>query len=136
MLTRSTRSLICGLAAAIALGGAPPALAKHGDDDGGRGDVRTTGRCTKGSSSTLRLRSRDGAISVEFEISRRRRGESWRVVVVHERRVAWRGSARTGGSGSFRVRRTVADLDGADLVTVHATGPGGIGCDATATLWE
>jgi hypothetical protein len=93
------------------------------------------GTCAKGASSKLRLRSRDGEIRVEFELRRNRRGERWRVVLVHERRVAWRGSVRTTGSrGSFRVRRTLRDLGGSDRVKVRAAGPRGVTCEAAATL--
>jgi hypothetical protein len=116
------------------LAGAAPAAARGGDDDGRR-EARVTGTCAAGASSKLRLRSRDGEISVEFDLSRARRGERWRVVLVHERRVAWRGNVRTQrSSGSFRLRRTLPDLDGVDRVTVRASGPPGLTCEANATL--
>jgi len=92
------------------------------------------GTCGSGASSKLRLRSRDGEISVEFEVKRSRRGERWRVVLVHERRVAWRGARTTGSSGSFRVRRTLRDLAGSDRVKARASGPRGVTCEAAATL--
>jgi len=93
------------------------------------------GTCAKGAESKLRLRSRDGRISVELEVRRDRRGERWRVVLAHERRVAWRGSVRTPRSGgSFRVRRSLPDFDGSDRVTVRASGPRGVSCEASATL--
>ena len=38
---------------------------------------------------------RDGAMRAQFEVDRTRSGESWRVVLVQDRRVAWRGRART-----------------------------------------
>jgi hypothetical protein len=136
MLLRACSSVLSALALALAL--AAPAVADRGDSgDGGRTEARVAGHCSAGGTSQLRLRSRDGAIALEFEVRRRRASERWRVVVVHERRVAWRGTARTGGSGgSFRIRRTLADLDGPDLVTVRASGPGGIACRASATLLE
>jgi len=113
---------------------AAPAPAKDGDDDGRR-EARVVGTCPNGASSKLRLRSRDGEISVEFEVKRNRRGERWRVVLVHERRVAWRGTVRTSRSGgSFRVRRTLRDYDGSDRVTVRASGPRGLTCEATGQL--
>lgn len=107
-----------------------------GDDDGDRREARVGGTCGGGgATSKLRLRSRDGVIGVEFEVQRRGRGEAWRVVLVHERKVEWRGSVRTSGSsGSFRVRRSLDDFDGPDQVTVRASGPRGIICQATATL--
>ena len=84
------------------LAGAAPAAARDGEDDDGRREARVAGTCAKGASSKLRLRSRDGTISVEFEVKRSRRGERWRVVLVHERRVAWRGSAAHGPLGRAR----------------------------------
>jgi hypothetical protein len=115
--------------------GGAPALARDGGDDDGRREARTEGTCAKGASSKLRLRSRDGTISVEFEVKRSRSGERWRIVLVHERRVAWRGSVRTRRSGgSFALRRSLPDFDGSDRVTVRASGPRGITCEAAATL--
>jgi hypothetical protein len=121
---------------AVLLAGLAPAtaVAKDGDDDGRR-EARVTGTCSSGAASTLRLRSRDGEIRVDFQVKRRRAGESWRVVVVHERRVASRTSARTSGSdGSFQLRRTLGDLEGPDEVVVRAAGPRGMTCEASATL--
>ena len=122
--------------ALLAAGGPAPAAARDGGggDDDGRREARVAGTCGKGASSKLRLRSRDGEISVEFEVKRRRGGERWRVVLVHERRVAWRGVRTTGSSGSFRVRRTLRDLGGSDRVKVRGSGPRGVTCEAAATL--
>lgn len=129
MLSRITCAALCVLAL---VGGATPAVAKDGD---GRREARVSGSCSKGAWSQLRLRSRDGEISVEFELKRRRAGESWRLVLVHERRVASRATLRTkGSSGSLRMRRTLDDLDGPDAVTVRASGPRGMTCEASATL--
>ena len=123
---------VCIAAASLALGSAPAtALADGGDDQ----DVRIRGTCGKGVTSKLRLRAKDGAIQVEFEVKSNRGGERWRVVLVHERRVAWRGRARTrSGSRSFRVRRSLPDFDGADQVTARASGPRGNTCQASGVL--
>jgi hypothetical protein len=136
-----SRSFVRGAACVLALTllcGAVPASAKHGGgggDDDGRREARVAGACSTGATSKLRLRSRDGSISVEFEVRRRRGGERWRVVLVHERRVAWRSAIRTkGSSGSFRIRRSLDDYDGPDQVTARASGPRGLTCEASATL--
>lgn len=122
---------VLAITVALLAAGAAPASAR--DDD--RREARVAGTCGKGASSKLRLRSRDGEIRVEFEVRRNRRGERWRVVLVHERRVVWRGSVRTSRSrGSFRVRRTLRDLRGSDRVKVRASGPRGVTCAAAATL--
>jgi hypothetical protein len=108
------------------------AAAKDGD-----GEVRVTGVCGRGAQSELRLKTRDDGIELRFKLDHTRRGAAWRVVVVQERRIAWKGSARTAGSSaSFDVRRTLQDLPGADAVTVSAWGPRGLVCRATATLPE
>jgi hypothetical protein len=124
-------SAVAAISLALALG-APSLALGHGGDDK---DVRVSGTCGKGATSKLRLRAKDGAIRVEFEVDGNRAGERWRVVLVHERRVAWRGQARTrSGSGAFRIRRSMPDFDGADQVTARASGPRGNTCAATGLL--
>lgn len=98
------------------------------------GDVRVTGSCGRGASSELRLRPDDGMIAVELRVERGRRGERWTVVLVHERRVAWRATRSTGSSGDLRVRRSVRDLAGADAISVRASGPAGITCQAAGVV--
>jgi hypothetical protein len=130
---RSRLVLISVAAILLALGAPPAALARGGGGDGQ--DVRVSGSCGRGATSKLRVRAKDGAIRVEFEVEGRRGGERWRVVLVHERRVAWRGRARTrSGSGTFRIRRSLPDFEGADQVTARASGPRGNTCEATALL--
>ncbi len=131
MNRRILSCLMCALALLLA---ASPAPAAPGSGSGGDDEARVSGRCSKGTSSQLRLRAKDGAIRVEFEVKKRRARESWRVVFVHERRIAWRGTVHTTSGGSFRVRRSYDDYDGADNVTARATGPRGITCRASATL--
>ena len=101
---------------------------------GGDDEVRASGRCGGGARSELRLKADDGTIELRFEVRGARRG-SWRVVVVQERRVAWRGTVRaSGGSRSFRVERDLDDLPGADAIMVRASGPRGVTCSASGTL--
>ena len=107
----------------------------RGDRGGGGAEIRVAGSCTAGVSSTLRLRSRDGQIRVDFELQRHGARAGWRVVLIHERRVEWRTSGRTRGpDGALEISRTVRDYGGPDQVSVIASGPGGSGCDASATL--
>jgi hypothetical protein len=103
----------------------------------GRGEVRVAGVCGSGATSKLRLRSGDDGIEVRFEVDHNRAGVVWRVVLVHERRIAWKGAARTTRpSGSFEVRQTLQDLPGADAVTAQAWGPRGLVCRAVAVLGD
>lgn len=123
----------CGAVVAL-LFAAPAAGAKDGGSDDRR-EARVKASCSRGATAELRLRSRDGAIRVEFDLRRRAGGELWRVVVVQERKVRARASLRTKRSGgALRVRRSLRDLDGPDRVTVRASGPRGLTCEANATL--
>jgi hypothetical protein len=124
--------VVCVAGLCLALLVAAPALAKDGD---GRAEIRVAGSCTARATSKLKLKSRDGVLELEFEVDHNRSGTLWRVAIVHERRVAWRGAARTSGpSGSFAIERRIPDLRGPDTVTARAWGPNGITCRATATL--
>jgi hypothetical protein len=131
---RAPLSLLLVLALlALAAVGPGSALAKGGHGD--RPEVRVAGVCGKGATSKLKLKARDGAIEAEFEVDHNRAGTPWRVVLVQERRVVWRGHARTGGaSGSFSVERRLGDYPGADQVMARAVGPRGVTCQATAVL--
>src|SRR3954453_22134742 len=62
-------------------------------------EVRAAARCGHGGSAQLRVRRDDGALEVRFELEHSRTpGARWRLVLVHEGRVDWRGSARARGS--------------------------------------
>ena len=67
-----------------------PASGSAGDD---RDEVRRTGTCTHTSEATLRLRAHDGTIRVELEIDGERPGSRWAVILLHERRIAFRGDS-------------------------------------------
>ncbi len=103
-------------------------------DDGER-EVRRAGACTGSSRATIRLKADDGQIEVEFEVRTRSSTKAWRVVLLHERRVAFQGLVRPRSGGrSVRLRRTVPDWFGRDTIVVRATGPGIETCRATATI--
>jgi hypothetical protein len=110
------------------------AQARSGDHGGG-GDVRVAADCGRGVAASLRLHADDGRIEVRFHLEQRRGRGAWRIAIVHEQRVSSRATRRTTRSDdSFEVRRMVPDLPGSDTVAVHAWGPRGLGCRATATL--
>jgi hypothetical protein len=111
--------------------------AARGDEHGGGGDgeVRVAGHCGRGATSSLRVRGRDDGIEVRFRLRETRGRGLWRITIVHENRVASRATKRTTRSeDSFELRRMLPDLPGSDAVAVHAWGPRGIGCRASATL--
>ena len=111
------------------------AQARSDDDGGGGGEARVPATCARGAAASLRLRGEDGAIEVRFRLRQGRGHGTWRIALVHERRVSARATRRTTRGGrSFELERTLPDLEGSDTVAVRAWGPGGLGCTATATL--
>ena len=119
--------LACAIGA-VALVAIPATSAKDGD-------VLVRGACTKASSSKLKLSEEDGRIEVEFEVDQNRNGVRWTVVLRRPATVLVRTTRVTRGpSGSFELRRVVADLAGADRITARATSPSGEVCRATAAF--
>jgi hypothetical protein len=90
----------------------------------GCGAVHAAGDCAD---ATLQLASVNGRIRAQFALPD---GVPWRLVVVHEGHVAWRGHAGRRGE------RWLADYEGIDHVSVRAVGPGGRICTASADLSE
>lgn len=98
-------------------------------------DVRTAATCGRGASAKLRVKADHGALEVEYRVRRTHAGERWSVALIHERRVAWRGSATTSSrQHGFRIRRTLPNYPGADEVSARAVNRRGLTCQATATL--
>jgi len=101
-------------------------------DDGP--EVRVTRSCSSGSEMSLRARSDAGSIRIELRIDPARPGP-WRVIFLHERRIAYRGTLRpSSSSGNVRLRRTVRDLYGRDSLVIRSTGPRGDSCRIAAEL--
>lgn len=123
--------VVVALAAVVPGAVAPPAADARGGDDA---RVRTAARCGRAAATRLELRGRDGGIRMDWRLERGRARERWRVVVVQEGRVAWRGTRSIAGSGELRLRLTLRDLSGADRVEVRASGPRGTACGVAATL--
>jgi hypothetical protein len=124
-----SRGLIVGVAAAAGvLAAATPIAAKDGD-------VLVRGTCTKASTSKLTLSEEDGRIEVEFEVDQNRSGVRWSVTLRRPTTVLLRTTRVTRApSGSFEVRRVVADLAGPDRISARATSPSGEVCRVTATF--
>jgi hypothetical protein len=130
MSSRGFRIVAVALVALTATLALPLAAAADDEPD----DVRRTGTCSRSSDVELRLRADDDAIEVELEIETRRRGAKWAVILLHERRIAYRGTVRADRGGSVELRRHVPDWVGPDSVVVRATGPRGETCRVSATL--
>jgi len=102
--------------------------------DDGPDDVRRTGTCSRSSELRLRLRSDDDVVRVEVEIETSRHGSRWAVILLHERRIAFRGNLRTDDGRSIELRRSVPNWFGVDSFIVRATGPRGETCRVSAEL--
>ncbi len=112
------RSLAVAAVATAALVAAPATLAR--DDD-----VHVRGACTQGSSVELELSDEDGRIEVELEVDQNRNGVPWRVTLRRNGVVVATRAARTRApSGSFEVRRIVANGPGRDRISATATRSG------------
>jgi hypothetical protein len=119
--------LACTISAA-ALVAIPTTSAKDGD-------VLVRRICTKASAAKLKLSEEDGRIEVEFEVDQNRNGVRWTVVLRRSATVLLRTTRLTRPpSGSFELRRVVADLAGRDRISARATGPSGEVCRATAAF--
>jgi hypothetical protein len=127
--------LVGAALAAALLAAAPAARADGGDGKDGRVELRRDAACSASSRAKLRLRAEDGRIRVELEVDTPRAGTSWAVVLLHERRLVFRGRLRTSApSGSLELRRVVDDWFGPDAVVARATGPAGETCRVAATV--
>ena len=119
------------LLAAVAACAAMPSVASADD---GR-DVRRTGTCTAASAMSVRLRADGKTIRVELEIEGRQRGATWRVILLRERRIAFRGVIRArAGSREVRLQRTLDDWFGRDSIVIRASGPRAETCRVSAAV--
>jgi hypothetical protein len=99
------------------------------------GDVRVKGVCTGSSAVKLKLSREDGRIEAELEIDQNRNGVRWTWTLSRPGTVVARGSAVTRGpSGSFEVRRLLADTAGRDTITGRAARGARESCRVTATI--
>ncbi len=105
--------VLTGVLALLAVGS--PALAKDGD-------VLVRGTCTAGSAAKLKLSSDNGRIEVEVEVDQNRNGVPWTVVLTRDgTRVARATRVTKAPSGSFSVRKLVANPAGPDVIRAVAT---------------
>jgi hypothetical protein len=111
----------------LSVAGAAPAVAKDGD-------VIRRGSCSGATDWKLKLSPEDGRIEVEYEVDSNRVGQSWKVKIVKNGNVIFRGTRTTrGASGSFEVRRVTSNPPGADTFRARATHAGEV-CTGRATF--
>lgn len=98
------------------------------------GDLRVKGTCTGASSAKLKLSPENGRIEVELEVDQDRNGVRWSVALSTSGAVVVRTTAVTKApSGSFEIRRVLANAAGPDLISAVATRSTGERCTASAT---
>jgi hypothetical protein len=116
--TRTAHLAVAVVAAASLVAVAGPAEASGGND------VVKRGNCARTTDWKLKVGPDDGRLEVEGEIDSNRNGQSWNWLIRHNGTVAARGTRVTvAPSGSFEVRRLVADLPGPDAIVFRATNP-------------
>jgi hypothetical protein len=104
--------VLTGVLALLAVGS--PALAKDGD-------VVARGTCTARSAAQLKLSAENGRIDVEVEVDQNRNGVPWTVALTRDgTRVARATRVTKAPSGSFSLRRLVANPAGADVIRAVA----------------
>lgn len=104
-------------ASALLLAAAVPADAKAGDE------IRR-GSCTASADWKIKVGPEDGRLEVEGEVDSNRSGQVWRWRLKHDGVLVASGTRTTGGaSGSFDVRRLVADHSGTDVIVFRARRP-------------
>lgn len=125
------RIVALALAGALGMGivGATPAAAS-GDDD-----VIREGSCSAASDWKVKLSEENGALEVEFEVDQNVVGQVWKVQLLRNGERFFQGRATTvAPSGSFEIRRVIADPAGADTVVGIAKNPAtGEVCRGSAT---
>jgi hypothetical protein len=110
------RALKLGLAGILVASvmGAATASAKDGD-------IIRTGNCSAASDWKLKLSPENGRIEVEFEVDQNVVGDTWRVTLRDNGVLVFRGRAVTQApSGSFEVRKVIADMAGSDHIVARA----------------
>ena len=122
------RIILSGLVTAVTVLSPAAALAKDGD-------VRARGACSKASSAKLKLSAENARIETEFEVDQNRSGVRWTVTLRRNGALSVSTKATTRApSGSFSVRRLLANGSGRDVVSARAVSPSGEVCTARATF--
>ncbi len=127
-LLMTTAALTVGLTAPL-VAAATPAFAS-----GGGGGVSSSGACTNGGHFELKAKHDDGRIEMEYEVDSNRAGQVWAVRITDNGAVVVSRHATTAGaSGSFTVRKVIANRSGPDKIHARATFQNHT-CSGTVTL--
>jgi len=114
-LLLTTAALTAGLTAPL-LVAATPAFAS-----GGGGGVSSSGTCTNGGHFNLKAKHDDGAIEMEYGVDSNRAGQVWAVRITDNGAVVVsRHATTTGASGSFTIRKVIANRPGPDKIHARA----------------
>jgi hypothetical protein len=114
-LLMTTAAITIGLAAPL-VATASPAFASGG------GGVSASGACTNGGHFTLKAKHDDSRIEMEYQVDTNRAGQVWAVRITDNGAVVVsRHATTTGPSGSFTIRKVIADRPGPDKIRAHAT---------------
>ncbi len=124
---RRTTLMCAALVAFAAVLLAPTASAKDGD-------VLVAGKCTRATTSKLKLSEENGRIEVEFEVDQNRNGVRWTVSLRRNgTRFARLVRTTRPPSGSFEARALARNGAGAEVIRGRAVSPSGEVCTARAT---
>ena len=114
-LLLATAAITAGLTAPF-LAAATPAFASGG------GGVSASGACANGGHFKLKAKHDDGAIEMEYQVDSNRAGQDWAVRITDNGTVVVSRHATTAGrSGSFTVRKVIANQPGLDKIHARAT---------------
>lgn len=126
-LLMATAAITAGLTAPL-VAAAKPALASGG------GGVSTSGACTNGGHFELKAKHNDGKIEMEYQVDSDRADQVWAVQITDNGTVVVSRHATTAGpSGSFTIRKVIANQPGPDKIHAQATF-GNHTCRGTVTL--
>jgi hypothetical protein len=112
----------------------PLLFAESASAQGGGGGVRTSGHCVGGGVYELKAKHDDGRIEVEYEVDTNQAGQVWNTRITDNGTLVFSAKTTTAPpSGSFTVRRLIANRPGTDTIRASAT-LGGRSCGGTLAL--
>src|SRR5689334_12930639 len=115
-LLLATAAITAGLTAPL-VATATPAFAS-----GGGGGVSSSGACTNGGHFELKAKHDNGSIEMEYQVDSNRAGQVWAVRITDNGKVVVSRNATTAGpSGSFTIRKVIANQPGPDKIRARAT---------------